>query len=124
MKALGFVSGILGGLTGLFMFVGIQGGRGIGGLISGILIILLFFSFSVGGFSCLSFKNWARILLLISSALIFILILVSTEWAIISKGTNNWNVVSWVMTALGCILPICNLVVFTRSKVKEQFKQS
>lgn len=118
----GLISGALGGLIGLFMFVGIQGARNVGELVLGILIIPLFLSFSVGGLFCLSFKHWARRLLIISSSAILLLLCGNTLWNSFNNNPGNWDVVGHAMIYTCCAILICNLFVFTRRKVKEQFK--
>jgi len=116
------ISGILFGLTGLFMFIGIQGARGIGDLLLGIPIILLLLSCSVGGFGAFSFKNWARRLLVVDSVLILLLLCGSTSWNILNDNAWDWDAVGYIMDFIGCVILLCNLFVFTRPGVKEQFK--
>jgi len=122
INILAIISGGLGALIGLFMLVGIQGARGIAEAILGISIILMLFSFALGGFVCLDLDNRGRKLLLVGSALIVLLISVYVAWTIIGKNTEQWDVVSYIMISISLFIPFCNLFVFTRPKVKEMFK--
>ena len=121
INTLGIISGMLGGAIFLFSFVGIQGARGLGELILGVFVLSVYACFSVGGFGCLSLQNWARRLLLIGSALIILLLCVYAAWNIINKNPDNWGVVSYVILSVGLIIPLGNIYIFTRPKVKAIF---
>lgn len=122
IKFLAIISGMLGGAIFLFSFVGIQGARGLGELMLGLFVLLVYACFSVGGFGCLSLQNWARKLLLVGSALILLLLCAYAAWNIINKNPDNWDVVSYIILSIGVMIPLCNLYIFTRPKVKEQFR--
>lgn len=116
------VTGILCGLLGLYGYVAILGARGIVDLMLCMIFAGTFLSCSVGGFGSLMFANWARKLLLICSTFIFILLCGATVWNIFNNNAGNWDKIGYTMSYFGCIVLICNLFVFTRPKVKEQFK--
>jgi hypothetical protein len=116
-----FLAGILGGLASLFGLVGLQSGRGLAQFLFSILALSAYISISVGGFGCLSLQNSARRLLLMGS-LVILFVHGIFVMETISTNSNTWDVVSNIILFCYFVLPICNLYIFTRPKVKEQFK--